>query len=90
MWLAFFLYDILVRFAGIASLKNDEHLQKNVKRKQKNYETISGNMPGMVNGTGGLILMMALPLVRMKMKNVKLIRLRKAGRYYQKQAIPIE
>ena len=45
-------------------------------------------MHGMVNGIAVLILMMALRWVQSKMKNVKLIPLRKAGRYYQKAAKP--
>ena len=39
-------------------------------------------MPGMVNGTAVHILMMAHHWVQQKMKNVKLIPFRKAGRYY--------
>ena len=34
VWLAFFLYDILVRFEEIALLKNDNSLQKNAVHKQ--------------------------------------------------------
>ena len=43
----------------------------------------------MENGTAVPILMMARRLVHMKMKNVKLIPLHKAGRYYQKPEMPI-
>ena len=89
VWLAFFLYDILIRFIEIAVLKNDEAFAEKCKQAGRTItKIILIKMPGMANGIAVLILMMAHHLVLQKMMNVRLIPLHKAGQYYQKQVIP--
>ena len=85
VWLAFFLYDVLIKFSTVARNNGDilfaESCNKEAATLQSNIET----RPGMVNGIAVLILMTVLRLVRRKMKNAVLMPLHKAGRYCQVQ-----
>ncbi len=85
VWLAFFLYDILIRFIEVAKLKNDlafaekckeqaELLQNNI-----NAHAWDGEWYRRAYFDDGT------PLGSSKMMNVKLIPLPKAGRYYPKR-----
>ncbi len=64
VWLGFFLYDILQRFASLADRRRMTQSRPCVVARRCVCKTISKPPPGTANGTGEDILTMALPRVK--------------------------
>ncbi|STS90171.1 cyclic beta 1-2 glucan synthase [Klebsiella variicola] len=82
VWLGFFLYDILQRFAALAERRLDESVARCAVHRLYACKVISKPTPGMGNGTGAGILTMVLPWDRKPHRTAGLMRLRRAGLYY--------
>lgn len=81
VWLGFFLYDILQRFAALAERRLDESVAAMCRSQALRLQSISKPTPGMGNGTGAGILTMVLPWDRKPHRTAGLMRLRRAGLY---------
>ena len=87
VWLAFFLYDVLMQFAGLAQRRTDLAFAEFCTLQAQQLSIISKNTAGTANGTAAPILTTANRSGRRPIRNARLIHCPKAGRSSPEPAI---
>jgi cyclic beta-1,2-glucan synthetase len=88
VWLGFFLHEVLMRFAEIAGARGDHAFVERCRGRRPPCVEISRNMAGTASGTVAPISTTAHPWGPQLTPNAKLIRLRRAGRFFRRREIP--